>query len=86
VLAHARALLASAPQGACDNVDADMRDPAAILAAAGRTLDLERPVALLFMGVLGHVARYDPSRAIVSAMLGGVPGGSYLALKRLQPR
>jgi hypothetical protein len=81
VLAHARALLASAPQGSCDYVDADMRDPAAILAAAARTLDLTRPVALLFMGVLGHIAGYDESRAIVSAMLGGVPAGSYLALK-----
>jgi S-adenosyl methyltransferase len=81
VLAHARALLASAPEGSCDYVDADMRDPAAILAAAARTLDFTRPVALLFMGVLGHVADYDESRAIVSAMLGGVPAGSYLALK-----
>jgi len=81
VLAHARALLASAPQGSCDYVDADMRDPAKILAAAARTLDLTRPVALLFMGVLGHVADYDESRAIVSAMLGGLPAGSYLALK-----
>jgi hypothetical protein len=81
VLAHARALLASAPQGSCDYVDADMRDPAAILAAAARTLDLTRPVALLFMGVLGHVAGYDESRAIVGAVLGGVPAGSYLALK-----
>jgi hypothetical protein len=81
VLAHARALLASAPQGSCDYVDADMRDPVAILAAAARTLDLTRPVALLFMGVLGHVAGYDESRAIVGAMLGDVPAGSYLALK-----
>jgi hypothetical protein len=81
VLAHARALLASAPEGSCDYIDADMRDPAAILAAAARTLDLTRPVALLFMGVLGHVARYDESHAIVSAMLDGVPAGSYLALK-----
>jgi S-adenosyl methyltransferase len=81
VLAHARALLASTPQGSCDYVDADMRDPAKILAAAARTLDLTRPVALLFMGVLGHVADYDESRAIVSAMLGGVSAGSYLALK-----
>ncbi|MGH3280166.1 MAG: SAM-dependent methyltransferase, partial [Trebonia sp.] len=43
VLAHARALLASAPQGSCDYVDADMRDTAATLAAAARTLDLTRP-------------------------------------------
>jgi hypothetical protein len=40
VLAHARALLTPAPQGSCDYVDADMRDSAAILAAAARTLDL----------------------------------------------
>ena len=81
VLAHARALLDSTPQGSCDYADADMRDPGAILAAAARTLDLTRPVALLFMGVLGHVADYDESRAIVSALLDGVPAGSYLALK-----
>jgi hypothetical protein len=81
VLVHARALLASVPQGACDYVDADMRDPAAILAAAARTLDLTRPVGVLFMGVLGHVPDYDESRAIVAAMLDGVPAGSYLALK-----
>ena len=81
VLAHARALLASTPQGSCDYVDADLRDPEKILAAAARTLDLTQPVALLFMGVLGHVADYDESRAIVSAMLGGLPAGSYLALK-----
>jgi hypothetical protein len=81
VLAHARALLTPAPQGSCDYVDADMRDSAAILAAAARTLDLTQPVAVLFMGVLGHIADYDESRAIVDAMLGGVPAGSYLALK-----
>jgi hypothetical protein len=81
VLAHARALLTPAPQGSCDYVDADMRDSAAILAAAARTLDLTQPVAVLFMGVLGHISDYDESRAIVGAMLGGVPAGSYLALK-----
>ncbi len=81
VLAHARALLASTPQGSCDYVDADMRDPAAIMAAAARTLDLTRPVAVLFIGVLGHIADYEESRAIVTAMLDGLPPGSYLALR-----
>jgi hypothetical protein len=81
VLAHARALLTSTPQGSCDYVDADMRDPAVILDAAARTLDLTQPVAVLFIGVLGHIADYDESRAIVAAMLGGIPPGSYLALR-----
>jgi hypothetical protein len=80
VLAHARALLTSAPQGACDYADADMRDPAAILATAARTLDLAQPVAVLFIGVLGHIADYGEARAIVAAMLGGVPPGSYLVV------
>jgi hypothetical protein len=38
VLAHARALLTSTPEGACDYLDADLRSPAPILAAAARTL------------------------------------------------
>ncbi|HJZ08036.1 MAG TPA: SAM-dependent methyltransferase, partial [Trebonia sp.] len=38
VLVHARALLTSTPEGACDYIDADMRDTATILAEASRTL------------------------------------------------
>ncbi|HSZ38672.1 MAG TPA: SAM-dependent methyltransferase [Trebonia sp.] len=81
VLTHARALLTSVPEGSCDYVDADMRDPELILAAADRTLDFTRPVAVLFIGVLGHVPAYSESRAIVDAMIGGIPAGSYLVLK-----
>ena len=81
VLAHARALLTSTPQGSCDYVDADTRDPAAILAAAARTLDLTQPVAVLLIGVLGHVADYEQARAVVAGLLGGLPAGSYLAVK-----
>ena len=46
VLLHARALLSSTPQGTCDYVEADLRDTAAIVRAAARTLDLGAPVAL----------------------------------------
>jgi O-methyltransferase involved in polyketide biosynthesis len=80
VLAHARALLSSRPEGACDYVDADMRDPAQILTAAARTLDLGQPVALLLMGVLGHVSDYAVARAVVDGLLDAFPPGSYLAL------
>jgi hypothetical protein len=80
VLAHARALLTSTPQGSCDYADADMRDPAVILAAASRTLDLTRPAAVLLIGVLGHVADYEQARAIVAGLLGGLPAGSYLVV------
>ena len=42
VLLHAQALLKSTPQGACDYIQADLRDPDAILAGAARTLDFAR--------------------------------------------
>ena len=78
VLAHARVLLASSPEGATHYVDADLHDPAAILAEAHEHLDLDRPVALLMIGVLGHVADHDEARAVVRRLLAGLPRGSYL--------
>ena len=80
VLVHARALLTSSAEGVCDYIDADMRDPEAILTAAARTLDLTRPVALLLMGVMGHISDDDEARRIADGLLGGLPAGSYLAL------
>ena len=80
VLAHARALLTSRPEGACDYVDADMRYPDDILKAAARTLDLAQPVALLLIGVLGHISEYGAARSVVGGLLDAFPPGSYLAL------
>src|ERR1700748_1683790 len=45
VLAHARALLTSNPEGATAYVDADLRDLAEILARAAETLDFGQPGA-----------------------------------------
>ena len=80
VLAHARALLVSRPEGACDYIDADMRYPEDILKAATRTLDLTQPVALLLIGVLGHINGYGAAREVVRRLLDAFPPGSYLAL------
>jgi S-adenosyl methyltransferase len=55
VLAHARALLTSTPEGRTDYLDADVRDPDAILAEAKRTLDFGRPVALMLLGIMQFV-------------------------------
>ncbi|SDI59333.1 S-adenosyl methyltransferase, partial [Sinosporangium album] len=51
VLAHARALLTSTPEGACEYVDADVRNPERILELATATLDFGRPIALMMLGV-----------------------------------
>jgi hypothetical protein len=80
VLAHARALLSSTPEGACAYLDADLRDTATVLAEAGRTLDFSQPVAVLFIGVLHLIAdSQDPARLITATMAAAAPG-SYLTL------
>jgi hypothetical protein len=80
VLAHARALLTSSAEGATDYVDADIREPGKILAAAANTLDLTRPVALMLIQVLGHIAGDDEAESIVRGLLAGLPSGSYLVI------
>jgi hypothetical protein len=79
VLAHARALLTGTPQGATEYLDADLKDPAGILTAAGRTtLDLTQPTGLILMNILGHVGDHDEAVAIVRHLMGALPAGSYL--------
>jgi hypothetical protein len=80
VLAHAHALLTSSPQGATDYLDADLRDPGAIIAGAAKTLNLSRPVAVLLLGVMGHVTDDDEALSIVARLMDAVPSGSYLVL------
>ncbi|MFD4570293.1 SAM-dependent methyltransferase [Streptomyces sp. NPDC058251] len=80
VLAHARALLTSTPEGETAYLDADLYDPDAILKAAAGTLDLERPVALMILNTLGHVADYAQARALVSRLMDGLPSGSHLVI------
>ncbi|MFD3331410.1 SAM-dependent methyltransferase [Streptomyces sp. NPDC058700] len=80
VLTHARALLTSAPRGVTEYVDADAHDPEEILAAAGATLDLSRPVAVMMLGILNFVLDTDEARSIVRTLMGAVPSGSYLVL------
>ena len=70
VLAHARALLTSTPEGVTHYVDADLRDPDTILREAAETLDFSRPVALMLMGILGHIEDYDEARSIVRRLDG----------------
>ena len=80
VLTHARALLTGTPEGRTAYVDADLYEPDKILEAAGRTLDFSQPVALMLMGIMGHVGDYDEARSIVRRLLQPLPSGSYLAL------
>jgi O-methyltransferase involved in polyketide biosynthesis len=80
VLAHARALLTSTPEGATAYVDADLHEPDRILEAAAETLDFTRPVALMLLGILGHVGDDQEARSIVRRLLEPMASGSYLAV------
>ncbi|HYY81385.1 MAG TPA: SAM-dependent methyltransferase [Actinomycetes bacterium] len=85
VLAHARALLTSSPEGRTDYIDADLRDVDRILAAPGlrTTLDLSRPVGLLLIAILHFVPDDDDPYGVTSRLLEALPSGSYLALSHL---
>lgn len=79
VLAHARALLTSSPEGTTHYVHADMHEPRAVLREAAGTLDFERPIGLLLFGVLGHAGEQAEARSLVHGLVRGLPSGSYLA-------
>ena len=81
VLTHARALLSNTtPEGVTDYVDADFHDPQLIIADAHNILNFTKPIAVMFMGVLGHVDEFEKMRWIVRTVMDAVPSGSYLLL------
>jgi hypothetical protein len=80
VLVHARALLTSSPEGATDYIDADLRDADKIVQEAARTLDFTKPIALMMLGILGHIRDYDEAHAIVKKLVSALPSGSYLVI------
>ena len=80
IMAHARALLTSTPQGATDYIHADLRDPETILDEAARTLDFSQPIALMLLGILNHVMDNEHPYRIVSRLLDALPSGSYLVI------
>ncbi len=85
VLTHARALLATGPGGKTAYIDADVRNPDAILRSAELldTLDLDKPVGLLLIAILHFVGDDDDPAGLVNRLLAALPGGSYLALTHL---
>jgi S-adenosyl methyltransferase len=80
VLVHARALLASHPDGATAYEEADLRDPERILDIATGLLDFRHPVAVLLLAILHHVDDEDEPHQIVATLMNAVPSGSYLVI------
>lgn len=79
VLAHARALLSSGPQGRTAYLDADLRAPDTILDGARATLDLDRPVGL-GLGAILHFVEDPAAHDILAKLLDALPSGSAVFL------
>jgi hypothetical protein len=81
VLAHARALLVGhRDAGPCAYVDADLRDPEAVLAGAASMLDFSHPVAVLLFAILHFIPDEDDPWGVTVRLMQAVPAGSYLAV------
>jgi len=83
VLVHANALLTSSPEGATSYIEADLHDPDTIMREAAKTLDFDKPIALILMQILGHVSNEgddEEARSIIRGLMDALPSGSYLAL------
>jgi hypothetical protein len=80
VLAHARALLTSTPEGATAYIEADAQDTGTIVREAARVLDFSQPIAIMLLLVLQYVPDSDGPREVVSRLMDAVPPGSYLTI------
>ncbi len=80
VLSHARALLKTTREGACAYIDADLRDPEAILATAADTLDFSQPVAVMLIAVMHFIGDDAQASAIMQRLMAACVPGSYAAL------
>ncbi|HEX6324994.1 MAG TPA: SAM-dependent methyltransferase [Jiangellaceae bacterium] len=80
VLVHARALLTSTPEGKTDYLDADLRDPDAILEGAAKTLDFSKPVAVSLLAILEFVPTTEEAKSILNKLMGATASGSYLVI------
>ncbi len=83
VLSHAQALLKSTPQGVCAYLDADLRDPAGILAKAAQTLDFGQPVAVMLIAVMHFIGDDDEAAAIVRTLTAACAPGSFVVISHV---
>lgn len=83
VLAHARALLNSRPEGRTAFIKADLRDPQEILAGARAVLDFEQPIALMLFAVLHFIEDADNPQGLLAELVEALPSGSCVALSHV---
>ena len=85
VLAHAQALLDSAPEGRTAYLHGDLRDPAAILSHPDTRalLDFGQPIALMLVAILHLTPDEARPAELIAALTGALAPGSYLVASHL---
>jgi hypothetical protein len=85
VLAHARALLTSSPEGRTAYIHADLRDPAAILndPMTREVLDFDQPIAVMLLAILHMIPDDENPAEIVKTLVDALPPGSYLVASHI---
>jgi hypothetical protein len=86
VMTHARALLTGIAPDVTDYIDGDLNDPGKIIAAAREKLDFTQPVAIMLMGILGHIGDPDTNddqfaASVVTYLKAALPTGGYLVIR-----
>jgi hypothetical protein len=79
VLTHLRSWLHPSADGATSCLEADARDTAAILAGAGRTLDLAKPVGMLMAMMLDFL---EDAGDALARLVAALPSGSYVTVSQ----
>jgi len=85
VLAHAWALLTSAPEGRTAYIQADLRNPEAIVSdpTTREVLDFGQPIGLVLVAILHFVQDSAQPGQIIATLLDALPSGSYLVASHL---
>ena len=85
VLAHARALLTSSPQGRTAYIHADLRDPLSIIndPVTRDVLDFTQPIALMLVAILHMIPDEEQPADIVATLLDALPSGSYVVASHI---
>lgn len=84
VIAHGRALLTGLTGAQpCSYLHGDIREPGALLAAAGAVLDFSRPIAVLLLSVLHFVSNDDDPAGIIAELAAALAPGSLIAISHL---
>jgi len=79
---YSRTILAEDGVADVAAIEADLRDPASILAhpETRRLLDLSRPIALILAAVLHFIPDDDAARCAVRDLTAALPAGSYMII------